>query len=65
MIEILQALKLLPILILYPLYFIGYTYNFFHLKQFRNCFEYYLEKSWYKIIFLIIWILIFFFGVLC
>ena len=61
--EILQALKLISIIILYPFYFVGYNYDFFRSNYF-NCFEYYLEQSWYKMIFLIIWTLIFYFGVL-
>ena len=60
--EILQTLKLLPIFILYPLYFIGYTYDCFNNRGWYI--HYYLEQSWYKMIFLIIWILIFFFGVM-
>ena len=61
--EILQTLKVILILILYPLYFIGYTYDCFINRKWRM--DYYLEYSWYKMIFLIIWILIFFFGAIC
>jgi len=49
--EILQTLKAILILILYPLYFIRYTYDCFNNRGWYI--HYYLEQSWYKMIFLI------------
>ena len=60
--EILQALKILLIFALYPLYFIGYTYDSFY--NYNWSLSLYLEESWFKMIFAITWVLIFYFGVL-
>lgn len=60
--EILQALKILLILALYPLYFIGDAYESFF--KYDWSLLYYLDQSWYKMILTIIWVLVFFFGVL-
>lgn len=60
--EILQALKILAIFALYPLYFIGYTYDSF--CNYNWSIELYFSESWFKMITLIIWLLILTFGIL-